>query len=305
MKRKVIKLADTTYVVSMPLKWARANNVKKGDEVEVHTKDSEMTINLREKDYTLKKIEQDISDLSQRSTLWTISALYKQGFDEIRVKIKDEVHRKFIEKMVKEVFMGFMIVDQKKESCTLKQISVEREDEFNSVIRRAFLVTLSLCDESLDLLEKKDYESLIHLLSLEVTNNQMTNFCQRIANKNLLGNNSYLQSLIAWNLEKIADDYRDICKHILRIKIKQIPKKYLLILSEINQFFRDYYELYFDFSLSKLEQINMKKRKILKKLDKLFIEMEENMAMLLYFFKSIVVRCTDFSTAFVSINLSA
>ena len=35
MKRKVIQIADSTQLISLPRKWSLAHGIKKGDELEI------------------------------------------------------------------------------------------------------------------------------------------------------------------------------------------------------------------------------------------------------------------------------
>ena len=44
MKRKVIQIADSTQLISLPRKWAQKFNIKKGDELEVEEHDNKIVV---------------------------------------------------------------------------------------------------------------------------------------------------------------------------------------------------------------------------------------------------------------------
>ncbi len=44
MKRKIIQIANSTQLVSLPRKWCLSNNVKKGDEIDVKEKDNNIVV---------------------------------------------------------------------------------------------------------------------------------------------------------------------------------------------------------------------------------------------------------------------
>ena len=44
MKRKVVLLGNSTYVVSLPAKWMKHHQLQKGDEVWVETQDDDLIV---------------------------------------------------------------------------------------------------------------------------------------------------------------------------------------------------------------------------------------------------------------------
>src|SRR3989338_6218480 len=85
MKRKVIQIADSTQLVSIPRQWSKKYNVKKGDELEVTEKDNVLEIST-EKKTNLLEIELDITGLDKTTLVYAIRSAYCRGFDVIKVR---------------------------------------------------------------------------------------------------------------------------------------------------------------------------------------------------------------------------
>ena len=64
MKRKVIQIANSTQLISLPREWAKKYNIKKGDELEIEAKGNKLEI-CCEKDIELENISINISGLDR------------------------------------------------------------------------------------------------------------------------------------------------------------------------------------------------------------------------------------------------
>ena len=142
-----------------------------------------------------------------------ISDLYKRGYDEIRINYSDSNVFKEIKKVD---LLGFEIVDQGKNYCVIKNVSMALESEFDTLLRRSFRLAKEMgnlledyfLEKNIDLNEVKELESL---------NNKFTDFCLRILNKN-----GYLQNqktnflyVITRELESLGDIFKYIVDDLL------------------------------------------------------------------------------------------
>jgi len=57
MRRKVIQIADSTQLVSLPRKWALKHGIKKGDELNIEEKGSELLVSVEKGEVKLKKLK--------------------------------------------------------------------------------------------------------------------------------------------------------------------------------------------------------------------------------------------------------
>ncbi len=256
MKRKVIQLAGKTLVVSLPSKWARNMGIRKGDEVEVEERDDNLNISTSKKTI-LEKFTIDATGFKDRTLRWTLSAIHKSGYDEIEILYSDSKTPQTIQEIVKDLFIGFAITEQSKNKCIVRSIAKEIETEYDSTLRRAFLVTISMGESLVEYLQDGKNEKLNDLIQLEHTNNQLTNFCERILIKK--GYKEFRKTpfayVIVWNLEKVCDNYKYIINHILENKIIKITPEMISAIKETNELLKHYYQLYYKFDSLTLNKL--------------------------------------------------
>ncbi|MBI2574399.1 AbrB/MazE/SpoVT family DNA-binding domain-containing protein [Candidatus Woesearchaeota archaeon] len=304
-KRKVIQLAGKTLVVSLPSKWARKMGIRKGDELEIEEKDNGLAVTAH-KETIVDKATLDAKKLDERALRWSLSALHKSGYDEIEVMYESPETAKVIHETLKDLFTGFAVTEQSRNRCVLRSIAKELETEFDSVLRRAFLVTLSLGESLAEYLESNKTAQLQDLLALESTNNQLTNFCERILIKK--GYKDYRKTcfvyVIAWNLEKICDNYKYIINYIGQIKKGvKVREETTKLITESTALLRAYYELYYKFEPIRLNELIGQKRKIEEEARKLLGKGTEEDAVVISHALHHITQIADFSASFIATHM--
>jgi len=280
MKRKVIQIAESTQLVSLPRKWALKNGIKKGDELDVTIVNNRLMIST-ENEHIHSKTKIDLSDYPKTLIRWTILSLHKSGYDEIEVLFNQNKQLKYVQEIIKEGnLLGFEIMEQGERRCLIKVISKGLEEEFDPILRRAFLVTLSMANSSLDIIRRGNYPELADVLILEETNNKMTNFCHRI----LLNNKGFSKIdktvftyLIVWQLENIADNYRYLANDLMHSEPgpkekKELGKPVIKFFKETNDLVKEFYELFYKFdrdqmikAIETIKEMNAVAKNLLKK----------------------------------------
>ena len=81
--------------------------------------------------------------------------------------------------------LGYEIFETHKNSCTIKRIT-KLTDEFDSILRRVFLVTLAMADEGYKHLYQCDHRSLEIISILEITWLNRKSFCVKIKSLNIM-----------------------------------------------------------------------------------------------------------------------
>lgn len=259
MQRKVAQIGPATLMVSLPSKWVKRQGVKKGDEIEIKDAGNSLVLSI-DKTKIIEKTSFDTTNLDEQTIKWTLGAMHKAGYDEIEINYSGKDTAKIIQEMVKDVLMGFAIVDQTDKKIVLRSVAQDISSEFDAAFRRAFLVTIALAENSLELIKSKKFDELEGLINLEKTNNQLTNFCERIINKYGMKDEK-LKSfwyVIVWNLEKICDNYKDICQ----IKFKSVDKEVIDYYNEVNLVLKEYYELFYKFDFLNLSKLDIKSKSI-------------------------------------------
>lgn len=252
MKRRVIQLAGKTLVISLPLKWAREHNIKKGDELELELGNNQLNITTSK-----RKLQLETSlflDCNEEFARRRINTLYKRGIDQISVSVKKANLLAHVRDEVRTL-MGFEIVDMRELGCTIKNIAHPLDSELNVIIRRVFLINLEMTKVIERLLQKKSEEHLNELKSLEEMNDKLTNFCKRILNKQVNNNMSKtnLTYCLLWGLEKLGDEYEKLG---LQIYNNKISREMIKIIASINFFYRCFYELYSKFDEKKASKFS-------------------------------------------------
>ena len=294
MRRKVIQLASKTLVLTLPTTWVKQWGIKKGADVDVSEQGPRLIVSTTEH-RALKKGSIDVSTSSERTLRWLLSSLHKKGYDEIEIRSENPLHAVVIDQLLKDLFLGFAVVHRSGSLCVVRSLSKELDDQLDVIVRRAFLVTLTLSEQTLYLIKNKKFNELQSLLDLEKTNNQLTNFCERILNKRGLEEpvKTNFLYVIMWNLEKVADDYKYICNYLA--KKQKISKESIILFEKVNKLFRKYYELFYDFDVEKLSNLSDEYKNVRESVENALAKSKD--ALILSHLHHIALKTADFSAS--------
>ncbi|VVB77899.1 Uncharacterised protein [uncultured archaeon] len=254
MKRKAIQLANQTLVISLPSKWVKEQGIKKGDEIDIEEKGKELIINSKSSDFQ-EIVELDISGLDPLINR-AILGLYISGVDEIKLSFKNSALINKIQREIMNALIGFEIVKQEKNSCVIKCISKDSGMEFDSLLKRIFILIKSMGEEMIESLEKKE-ENFDHVVFTDYNINRFSNFCLRYLNKNGYENPKKTNSLysIIQGLEHLGDIYKKIATNITANKAS---KEVSEIIKQLSLQVEDYFKLFYKFDYKTV--IEMAKR---------------------------------------------
>ena len=302
MKRKVIQLAGKTHVVSLPSKWVKHYNVSKGDEIELEEQGNTILLKPSKQETELKKISLNIDNFNERTFRYAMSALHKAGYDEITLYHETPKLKEVTQNLIQNLMLGFVVMEQTSKKLVLKNVANEIESEFNPALRRAFLVTISLSNSSLDMIISKQFSNLSSLINLEMSNNQLTSFCLRLMNKGFYKDQDkkIFLATVVWSLEKIGDEYKSICINLTDNK-NEINKEIINLYKEVNILFSSYYELFYNFSPEKLNGLSDRKYEINTKINKIKTSTEYETKLLMKL-STIVSKTADLSSSIFALN---
>ena len=305
MKRKVIQLAHKTLVVSLPSKWAKSYGIRKGAELDVEDRGQQIIFSTTgHSDFERKSV--DATSISPEALKrWVLSGLHKTGYNEIEIFYKKPAILDVVQETIRELLIGFAIVEQGKNRCVIRVLAEEQEREFDSILRRAFLVTKSMGEGIHAHLSEGKLASLRELLVLEKTNDQLTNFCERILNKKGYKDDrkrSFVY-VVVWNLEKVCDEYANICNILVENPKTKIRKQLLDALKEANEYFSSYYNLFYDFDMNRLGDLEEQKTEFTKKILRMFKNSSQIETMVLSKLEELVSKTSDFSASFIALKI--
>jgi len=277
MQRKVIQLAGKTFVVSLPSTWAKQYKIKKGQELTVEPHGRMLQVSTTAQVGEFSK-ELDITGFSRALVRRCLGALYKAGYDRFEVRFSDPREFADAQEVIYEEFLGFEIVDQEKNSFSARQLSHVQPEEFPTVLRRIFRIIESMADESLEATQKKDQAWLLSIHLRDKSINKLADFCRRILNKQGLVEQRKVAPLyfIVETLEKVGDCFRDYSKYTSEHLF--YDKALLSFHKKVNEYFRLFYELFYDFSLAKVDLLITKKQELEKEYDALLKKIQHHKA---------------------------
>ncbi|MBI2574555.1 phosphate uptake regulator PhoU [Candidatus Woesearchaeota archaeon] len=255
MKRRVIQIANSTQLISLPRAWAKRNNIQKGQELDIQEDGSRVVIQSSDS-HIFERHDIDISKLDGMA-IRSIRALYKRGIDELKVTFSRPELLKLIQESISKDVVGFEILEQGQSYCVIRNVAGNTEG-FDHVLRRTFLLLVSMADEFIASLKKGDYSHLKNVAFLEQTNNRFTMVLRRHINKNGKVDYDKLGPLyyIIESIENIGDEYKYICLYLHNNAKRNLPKReYAELAQKTAGMLRDFYEVFYKFDEEKLVRL--------------------------------------------------
>ncbi len=258
MKRKVIQIADSTQLISLPRKWALRQNIRKGDELEVEEKGNQVLVSVT-KESDSERTEVDVSSLGDQGKK-IIGALYKAGYDEIKIIFAKTEELKYIQEVTKDTCIGFEIVEQGRNYVVTRKIASTITEEFEPILRRCFLLLMGIAKDGLEAIRKDDYEGLNNIILIDQSINKFTDFLRRTLNRT--GYSKLKRTppfyYVLEELEKIGDDYKEIYEYVSK-KHVALNKHILAMFVDTNELLELFYGLFYKFELQKIKTLHDKK----------------------------------------------
>ena len=273
IKRRVIQIANSTQLISLPRKWTQRYGIKKGDELEIEENNNKLTVKI-EKEVELKSIEVDVTNLNRTMILYYMQNLYRMGYDEVKVIFNNSLTKHLrtdkevnvISVLHKEVnrLLGFEIIQQRDNFALIKDISNSSIKEFDNVLRRVFLL---LNDASTDLLKGVNELNTTLLETIEEKHDSITKFisyCLRLLNK--YGYSDYKKTSVIYHilgtLDRAADVFKYAARDLLKFKHK-LNIKTIQLFEMIDKQIKLFSEFFFKFDLKKIDELYNNRNKFL------------------------------------------
>lgn len=267
--RKLISFGKTSYVLSIPKSWIQKNNLKKGSLIAVEEKDSNIVL-LPHSDTNeiskRKSIEVDISGIDRTSILYVIRSAYKMGYDDIKLIYSSPLSSHFRinkeEKVISIVheevdrLVGIEVVQQKENFCIIKDLSELSSAEFESALRRVFLL---LNDAAKDFIDAIKSDDRVLLETIEEKHNSVTKFvsyCLRLINKGKYAD--YKKGAVLYHIISNLDKITDVIKYSARdiiIMNKKLKRETVKIMEDILNSIPSYYSMFYKFDFKKSSEI--------------------------------------------------
>ncbi|MAF34545.1 hypothetical protein CMO91_01740 [Candidatus Woesearchaeota archaeon] len=210
MKRKVIQIANSTQLISLPREWCKHNSIKKGDELDVSPTTKGLLVSKGEHEPPLRTVT--VSSDERRLSGLLIGALYKGGFDEIRINFKEPSLVKEAQDFVSSNCVGFEVVEQSRDSIVLRKISDTIFEEFEPVFKRLLIFVKTMSSEMVEAMKTADKSGYSSVAFMDTSVNKLAYFCLRALNKHPDARGEPLGPMyeIIDYLEGIGDAYKEL-----------------------------------------------------------------------------------------------
>jgi phosphate uptake regulator len=277
MKRKVVQHGPSTLIISLPSKWVQKFNIKKGDELEVNAEGSCVRI-CTQKAKTLSKVTSDASGLDRNSLVYLVRSLYKLGYSDITLNYRSPIaqhHRLNKDQHVISIIhgeinrlTGIEVIQQRDNFCVMKVLSEMSSTEFNTILRRVFLLLIDMNQDFIDSIKKQDKNCLLTLENKHNTITKFVSFCMRLINKHGTlqdSKNPHIMYALLTNIDNVVDVIKN-CGRFARHMDPKISKKGVEIMQLIHESLVAYYNLFYNYNHKTLDKLNFLRAKVLESL---------------------------------------
>ena len=265
MQRRIIKLGKATFVTSLPSKWVKRFNLKQGDYLEVEEKQNLLLLKTTS-DVSVTTKEIDLTNLDTKLIERALRAAYIKGYEEIKITFKKDktTHLKtgkeisiltLIEELVSTQLIGMEIIEQRIQSCTIKDITQLQASEFDNVLRRIFLILKSFSQDTLEKMKTKS-ENSSDFKAVRNTITRLSNYAKRLLHR-AKHEDTFTTSqnfFLINTLNQIASVYELISAEAANNK-NNIHKDVLEAFTLTNISLNSFYELFYKFSQERTLEI--------------------------------------------------
>ncbi|PIN81951.1 hypothetical protein COV11_00400 [Candidatus Woesearchaeota archaeon CG10_big_fil_rev_8_21_14_0_10_30_7] len=301
MRRKIVQQGAATLMVSLPAQWAKQNNIKKGDEVEVEEKGSQLHV-LSTTAPENKSVEVELNKFGPYLSRF-LEAFYKAGYDEIKATFQDPGALNEVQNCLGKEMSGLEIFDQSKTYCVLQDIEGVSKEKFDPALKRVFYLLLQMSEEALPILRSQKYEELKPLRFLEESNNRFTAICIRSLSK--LGykkpDRMHFMYFIVEKLEQIADQFKYLFDFLMQNKVK-VSKQVVDLYGLLCKMLREYYEFFYKFNNEKAKKVDKMRTDIIQISNKIFKKISKEEIMVLHFIMAICQMVFELVEPTVALN---
>jgi hypothetical protein len=299
MQRKLIKQSSTGLTLTVPIKWARRNNLEAGDVIDILDEGDQLIIK-GEGESPERIITVEIPPESTFALLKTIIAnAYKKGYDVIKVKYSKQEQLSQIELSVSEL-IGHEILGINNKVVIIRSVAKDLDREYQNLVKKSFYLIKENINKVIVDIKENNFNRESEIKEFRLLVLKYTDYCKRIINRNMKSKDThYSEYLIVWTLEKISKIVHYLYQYLENKKTK-VSEKTLESIEFSFDIFVNLYGYYFKNDLSYLPKFSIIKDKFM--YDELFNKLNdrEQDAVLIYYAASIIARCQDLPGHFYS-----
>ncbi len=285
----------------MPKAWINRVGIKKGDEMDVEEQGNKLIVST-ERSSVPQKVTLSSDTLGKFHPNY-LSAAYHMGYEDVDVIYDDETTLSKVQDRISNC-IGYEIVNQGDNFCNIKSISQVSMNEFDQILRKVFLLLVTMGDNIVEILKEKKYSKLKEVRILEVTNNKLTDFCKRVLNVRGYKDHNKLTIIytIVMYLEQVADEYRDVCDALMNRKMN-LPPHIITDFKDVGVLFKEFYASFYKFEKSKIESVFMNAQPMRERLLAKMLKAGPEERLVLHSLSNVISQIYEMATANLALNL--
>ncbi len=230
--RRIQLTGESTYIISLPKKWIRKNNLGKGDTLAVIERGDNLSIKSKEDKET--KTEIDLDKKSQALLARILITKYIQGFDTIRIRSKKYIAPDIREclRNISRLLIGMEEFGEGSNEIVFRML-MDEKDNIEDTVLRMHNMSLSSLRELLKNITPK--ENNPHVLESIIQRDDEIDKFYFLVLRQVSSFSAYEAVMwiqIAKSVERISDHIEKIAKLIRQggsIKEEHLPHYELLI----------------------------------------------------------------------------
>ena len=262
-QRKVIRQGKGTLTMSLPTSWVKEVGIKAGSDLFIERKGLKLLVSPSFSQKPPKRTEVDLRPFDHCLVNPILYNLYIRGDEEILFRFGDPKAIRILNQRVHDL-LGLEIIEQTPTTCTLKVLAQGETDQFDSILRRLFLILVGLAEDGHAALKAKNIPELDTVRLRENTVNTLVAYCLRMLNRR--GGTDIQRSMHLYCLlnffEQLGDAYARYYRDAGPIKPSTINLN-----EKVTSLIRDFYELFYQFEPIKASALKNKRDKIREKID--------------------------------------
>ncbi len=263
MKRKLVVLGGSLFV-NLPTKFVKENSLEKGQDVDIEIEGERLIILPGASDSIEKSFKVDIKNFPRTGGRYIVAA-YRIGFDKLIIDFSNPNYINQIPIELGENTIGFEIIKQEPNSCTVKNLSQSNEEDLNEIVKRIWFLLLDMGKDMAEAFKKNDVEVLKNIYSREKNINKFTNYSLRLLleNKLLDQKTSHIIYYFIRYFENFSDDLENLANRALEQKISPL---FIETFEKSIMLLQKFYNLYYTFTIEKSEELILETEKLYNKI---------------------------------------
>ena len=176
MKRKLIKQGLGGCTIYLPKKWIDKKGLKQGDEIDIIETETALVIGspIKKK----KEISLEITNENKHDLKHMITHAYRKGFNAITINNINSILLNEIEKITKDLLLGFELTEKSNKQCKIENISEPSDEKYDVLLRRIFLIIKETQNVILTDFENNKFQNFNEIEELRNQQDKFIIFCK-------------------------------------------------------------------------------------------------------------------------------